>query len=346
MPTSKNIFLKNSFCQPGIMTDPISKYRSIQKVNLAPLFTPIERCDRMEALVPELPELYIKRDDFIGSLVWGNKLRKLEYSLYDAQQKGADTILTYGGIQSNHARITAQVARRMGFECLLIMNGEPPEKPSANYLINQVLGISIRYVDDRTERHSTMLEVAEELKAKGKKPYCIPLGASDHIGSFGFVNAMEEIIRQEKEMGIQFDYIIHGGSSGGTQAGLMVGKKIFHRDGLKVIGISADDSEAEIKGYLMRAINPMLDFLGIPGAIVEDDLLVDDRYFGEGYALPTPLSSWAMEQFATVEGITLDATYTAKTAAAIIDYARSGKFKITDKVLFWHTGGLLNLFKS
>ncbi len=328
------------------MTDPISKYRSIGRVNLAPLFTPIEPCSRIRALVPELPELYIKRDDFIGSLVWGNKVRKLEYSLYDARQKKADTILTYGGIQSNHARITAQVARRMGFDCVLVLNGDPPEKPSANFLIDKILGVQIHYVADRTERNPKMMALADELKSKGKNPYCIPLGASDHIGSFGFVKAMEEIIQQEQEMGFQFDYIIHGGSSGGTQAGLVVGQKIFNRNPLKIISISADDSEAEIKGYLMRAINPMLDFLGIPESINENELLVDDEQFGEGYAIPTPLSSWATDQFALVEGITLDATYTAKTAAAIIDYARKGRFKSTDKVLFWHTGGLLNLFKS
>ncbi len=323
----------------------LSIYRSIGRMPLAPLFTPIEKCERIREALPELPELYIKRDDFIGPLVWGNKVRKLEYSLFEARRQGADTILTFGGIQSNHARITAQVARRAGFDCELILSGKPPKKAAANFLINQLMGIPVHFVESREDRAPKMAELSRELEKKGKRVYPIPLGASDATGSFGFVRAMEEIIQQQQALGIQFDYLLHGCSSGGTQAGLVVGQHLFQQKHLNIIGVSADDSEDQIKGYILQAVEPMLRQLGRSGKLTEADLNVDAAHIGEGYAIPTALSNLAKKAFAENEGILLEDTYTAKAAAALIDFARQGKFRPSDKVLLWHTGGLLNLFK-
>lgn len=322
----------------------IERYKSIRRVSLSNLFTPVEKCGRLGNVYPELPNLYIKRDDFIGSLVWGNKLRKLEYSLAEALAQEADTIITCGGVHSNHARITAQVSRRLGLDCILVQNGDEPEKKGGNPKINELMHIPIHYVESREERQLKMDEVADDLEATGQNPYCIPLGASDEIGSWGFVRAIEEL-QQQQEKGIRFDTIVHACSSGGTTAGMEVGKRLFGLDNLKVYGISADDPSGEVKQSILDSANPMMDRLGLDETIDPEELNIDDQYVGEGYGIPTALSSEVFEEFIDAEGITLDPVYTAKAASALVDYGRKGILNSTDDVLFWHTGGLLNLFK-
>ncbi|MBN2731473.1 MAG: D-cysteine desulfhydrase family protein [Balneolaceae bacterium] len=294
-------------------------------------------------IYPELPNVYIKRDDFIGSLVWGNKLRKLEYALAEAKAHNADTIITCGSIHSNHARITGQVCRRLELDCILVQNGDKPESPSGNALINKMLDIPIHYVSSPDERQPKMDEIADELEAAGHTVYQIPLGASNATGSLGFVAAVEELVEQQQKMDIRFNAIIHACSSGGTQAGLEVGKRLFGLDKLQIYGISADNSAEKIKETIAGITYPIINRLGFREKMCEEDLHVDDSYVGEGYGIPTELSSKVTRQFLQIEGIMLDPTYTAKAAAGLVDYSRRGKFKSTDNVLFWHTGGLLNL---
>ncbi len=323
----------------------IERYKSIPRISLSNLHTPIEKCDRLQETYPDLPNLYIKRDDFIGSLVWGNKLRKLEYSLADAIEKNADTIITCGSVHSNHARTTGQVCRRLGVDCILVQNGKEPEKKVGNPRINELMDIPIHYVSDSGQRHPKMKEIAEELKSAGKNPYIIPLGASDEVGSWGFVRANEELQKQKKEKDVHFDAVIHACSSGGTTAGMEVGKRLFGWDDLQVYGISADDPAGEVKQAILDAANPMMDQLGLNETIEPGELNIDDGYVGEGYGIPTDLSAEVFEEFIDTEGITLDPVYTAKAASALVDYGRQGIFDSTDNVLFWHTGGLLNLFR-
>lgn len=321
----------------------IRRYQSQKRISLSNLSTPVESCGRLPDKYLGLPNLFIKRDDFIGSLVWGNKLRKLEYALADALDEGADTIITCGSVHSNHARTTGQVCRRLGLDCILVQNGEEPEKKVGNPRINELMDIPIHYVSDSDQRQPKMKEVAKELESAGGNPYIIPLGASYEIGTWGFVRAMEELKRQQDKMGIQFDAIIHACSSGGTMAGMEVGKRLFGLD-LEIIGISADDPAAEVKQAVMKSANPVMNQLTIE-SLSADELIVDDSYVGEGYGIPTELSDEALNSFIDVEGITLDPVYTAKAAGGLIDYSRRGMFDTTDNILFWHTGGLLNLFK-
>ncbi len=327
------------------MTDSIKLFEAIERLSLATLDTPIEKCERLKLRYPHLPNLYVKRDDFIGSLVWGNKLRKLEYTLSDAVSKGADTIITYGGIQSNHARIAAQVSRRLGFECVLVLHGEKPDVPSANFKILNLLDIPIHYVNSREERLPKMKALAAEFEREGKKVYSIPLGASDHIGSMGFVNAAKELKAQQESLGVNFNYLFHSGSSGGTQAGLLVGKQLYGLEDLKVKTISADDPSKEIRHFVMEAMKPMAEKLKIDISQLSQEIDISDEYIGEGYGIPTILSAEVTEAFAHIEGITLDSTYTAKAASAIFDLSEKGILKSSDNVLLWHTGGLLTLFK-
>ena len=322
----------------------MTKLSTIPRLSIAPLNTPVERCDRLRQAVAGMPEVYVKHDDYIGSLVWGNKVRKLEYCYAEAQRLGADTVITCGGVQSNHARITAQTALRFGFEVVLVLNGVIPAKPTANLLINHKMGAKIYFVSTRRERSVKMQTVQEELEKAGKTVYSIPLGASDETGSLGFVKAMEELNAQEKSLGFHFDYIFHSSSSGGTQTGLEVGKRLFGMN-IQIIGVSADNSVEEIRNEIMAASGPIQKRLKMKKLINPDEICVETGFIGPGYGVPSDESLEAEKIFAETEGILLDQTYTAKAAAALIAYARKGYFKATDRVLFWHTGGLINLFQ-
>jgi D-cysteine desulfhydrase len=324
------------------MKDAINSFERISRIALATLNTPIEECTRIIKDIPNCPKLFVKRDDFIGSLVWGNKLRKLEYSLAEAISLGADTIITCGAVQSNHARITAQVCKRLGIKCILIQNGTKPQVPTGNHKVNLMLNIPIHYVQTREERDIKMNEVYHDLLQKGAKPYQIPLGASNAVGCLGFVNAVRELKQQQTAMGVEFDYIFHSTSSGGTQAGLELGKRLYGLDKLKIIGVSADNSFDQVATSIMQCANPVLERLGNPFVIEKAEFTVETRFVGPGYGIPSAESLSAIKRFSDQDGILLDNTYTAKAAAALLDYLSRGQIDSSKNVLFWHTGGILS----
>ncbi|HXM36011.1 MAG TPA: D-cysteine desulfhydrase family protein, partial [Pyrinomonadaceae bacterium] len=314
----------------------------LRRLRLTNLQTPIERVDRLRRLIPGAPHLYIKRDDLTGYVAGGNKLRKLEYTMADALAKGATTVIATGSVTSNLARTTALVARRLGLKCVLVLNGGEPKNARANARIAELLSIEVHAVDTRADRERRMNEIAATLSERGEHVYKIPLGASNEIGSFGMVAAMEEIGIQQLELSEQFDWIVFATSSGGTQAGLEVGKRLFGYHNLRILGISADDPAESIQESVRGAMDPMLSMLGLPN-YAEDELSVDDRFIGPGYGLASPESDEACRLLADAEGILLDPVYTSKAAAALIAHCRAGIFRETDRVLFWHTGGLLTL---
>ena len=318
-------------------------FTNIARLQLVNLNTPIERLDRLSQLIPGAPQLWIKRDDLSGYLGGGNKLRKLEYTMAHAIARGATTIVTTGSITSNLARTTALTASRLGLKCELILSGGDPQAARANWRVAELLGVKIHRVAASHERASRMAEVAEELEQRGERVYQIPLGASNEIGSFGMVAAFEELGIQQLELDRQFDAIVFATSSGGTQAGLEVGRRLFNYRNLRLLGVSADDPAQTIKENALLAIGPMLAKLGIADVPDDEDVIVDDDFIGEGYAIPTPASREAERLFIETEGILLDPVYSAKAAAGLIAYCREGRFKPTDRVLFWHTGGVLTL---
>lgn len=324
----------------------LDRFSRIKRLRLANLQTPVERADRLRRLIPGAPHLYIKRDDLTGYFAGGNKLRKLEYTLADALAQGATTVITTGSITSNLARTTALVARRLGLKCVLVLNGGDPKKARANARVAELLGVEVHAVATREDRDRRMNEVAATLSARGEHVYQIPLGASNEIGSFGMVAAMEELVIQQLELGEQFDAIVFATSSGGTQAGLEAGKRLFGYHNLRILGISADDPADSIKQSVRLALDPMLSSLGVsgfPGHAEPLELLVDDRFVGPGYGVASPESDEASRLFADAEGILLDPVYTCKAAAGLIAYCREGMFREADRVLFWHTGGLMTL---
>ena len=322
----------------------LESFTNIARLRLVNLNTPIERLERLSQAIPGAPQLWIKRDDLSGYLGGGNKLRKLEYTLAHALSRGATTIVTTGSITSNLARTTALTARRLGLKCELILSGGNPRAARANWRVAELLGVKIHRVAAGNERASRMVEVARELEERGERVYQIPLGASNEIGSFGMVAALEELGVQQLELGRQFDAIVFATSSGGTQAGLEVGKRLFNYPSLRLLGVSADDPEQTIKENALLAVRPMLAKLGINAVSGDEDLFVDDNFIGEGYSIPTRQSREAERIFIETEGILLDPVYSAKAAAGLIAYCREGRFKPTDRVLFWHTGGVLTLF--
>lgn len=321
----------------------LDRFSRINRLRLTNLQTPIERIDRLRRLIPGAPHLYIKRDDLTGYLGGGNKLRKLEFTMADALSKGATTVITTGSVTSNLARTTALVARRLGLKCVLVLNGGDPQKARANARVAALLDVQIHAVNTREDRDRTMNEIAATLTEQGEQVYKIPLGASNEIGSFGMVAAMEEFGIQQLELSEQFDAVVFATSSGGTQAGLEVGRRLFGYHHLRILGVSADDPAESIKESVRQAMDPMLSILGLPRRGEADGLLVDDGFVGPGYGLASAESAAASRLFADAEGILLDPVYTSKAAAGLIAYCRAGRFKATDRVLFWHTGGLLTL---
>ena len=319
-------------------------FTNIPRFRLVNLNTPVERLDRLRQAIPGAPQLWIKRDDLTGYLGGGNKLRKLEYVMANALARGATTIVTTGSITSNLARTTALIARRLGLKCELILSGGDPKAAHANWRVAELLGVRIHTVAASKDRAARMHEVAEALEHGGERVYVVPLGASNEVGSFGMVAAFEELGIQQLELGVQFDAIVFATSSGGTQAGLEVGKRLFNYRNLRLLGVSADDPAETIRESVWQAVGPMLSLLDQPDFSSVDELHIDTGFIGEGYAMPTRESREAAQLFADTEGILLDPVYTSKAAAGLLAYCREGRFSPSDRVLFWHTGGALTLF--
>ena len=322
----------------------LGELRSIPRVKFSPFFTPIEKCERLRQALPGSPHIFIKRDDYSNFLGGGNKLRKLEFTMAEALRRRATRVVTMGSIHSNHARITTMVARRLGLQCSLVLNGDAGAEPKGNFYLSKLLGADLHFVGSREDRMAKMDAVAEALQQQGEAVYKVPLGCSDSTGSIGLVAAMEEVVLQMQELGVQFDAIVLASSSGGTQAGLEAGKRLFGLDRLQIIGISPDDSAATITRTVHTLCQEMISHFGLEPGISEAEVQVYDQYVGPGYGLATEESQEATKLFCQTEGILLDPFYTSKAAAALLDFCRQQRFSSESQVLFWHTGGLVNLF--
>lgn len=313
---------------------------TLPAVPLAPAMTAVEELAGLRAALGGGPRLLIKRDDTIGFAFGGNKVRKMRLVAAAALADGADTLITCGGVQSNHARVTAAAAARLGLRCILVANGAPPERPTANALLNGLLGADVRYVADRQDRAPAMEAAANEMRRAGRKPYVIPLGASTPLGAAAFVDAVRELLDQIDPP----DVIVHATSSGGTQAGLIAGCALAGVK-TKVLGISADDSAASLAATIRALLDGLAPLLGlIPDRFAEVEVNVDDRFVGAGYGIPTDASREAMALAARHDAVFLDPTYTAKAMAGLIARVRAREFAERQTVLFWHTGGQVALF--
>ena len=314
---------------------------NLSRVSIAHLPTPLEEMPRLSEALGG-PRLFVKRDDQTGLATGGNKARKLEFLVADALEKGADTIITSGAVQSNHARQTAAAAARFGLRACLVLGGESPDRWTGNLLLDKLLGAEIRWAGER-DGSRVMEEVAEEEKRAGRNPYIIPYGGSNPVGATGYVEAMVELMAQLEVRDLQVERVVFPSSSGGTQAGLMVGAKALGFAG-QIEGISVDKTEEVLKARLEELVAETTAFLGLDLSFASEDFIVHDDYLGEGYAKIGPPEQEAIRLSARTEGLLVDPVYTGRAMAGLIDLIRRGAFGTDETVLFWHTGGIPALF--
>jgi 1-aminocyclopropane-1-carboxylate deaminase/D-cysteine desulfhydrase-like pyridoxal-dependent ACC family enzyme len=315
---------------------------SLPAVTLAPHPTPIDELTRLrDALGRSCPRLLMKRDDLLSFGLGGNKVRKMQTVAAEAGAAGCDVLITCGGAQSNHARVTAAAGAALGLRVILVLNGAPQAEPTANARLDRLFGAEIRHVARREDRAPAMERAAADVRAAGGHPFVVPLGASTPTGALGFARGVVEIATA----GLKPDVIVHATSSGGTQAGLIAGCALLGLSA-RILGVSADDPAAAIEHTVSGLIHGIAERLGAKPASVGagSSVNVDDREVGEGYGIPTPASTEALELTARREGILLDPVYTAKAMAGLIRMIREGGFRRDDTVLFWHTGGTVGYF--
>ncbi|MEN1760119.1 D-cysteine desulfhydrase family protein [Anoxynatronum sibiricum] len=317
-----------------------------KKLTLAHLPTPIEKLERLSATLGK--ELYLKRDDFTGMELSGNKVRKLEFALQEALEQGAKVLITCGGLQSNHARATAVAARKLGLDCHLVLRGRPQGPDHGNLLLDQLLGCTFTFMEpeDFNDGH---LQVMATLKAaydeKGTPAYLLPMGASNAIGTFGYAAAYEEIRLQEDTLEAPFDTIVCAVGSGGTHAGLVLGNMLGgsrHR----VVGVPIAEDSRLFRPIVTQLTTECLDRVAPGTPLPSEKISFLDGYGGRGYALNTPEEMTFIRRIARDEGVFLDPVYTGKAFRGLVTEIEenTGFFADSQRILFVHTGGLYGLF--
>ncbi len=284
------------------------------------------------------PELWIKRDDLTGLALGGNKTRKLERLLAEAQAQECQTLITRGAVQSNHCRQTAAAAAAFGFDCVLVLGGEPPAESRANLFLDQLFGAELVWTEGE-DPDQVLRQVSVTAQEQGRRPYLIPYGGSSPLGAAAYADALEELLGQ----GPSADLIIFATSSGGTQAGLLAGAQLTGFEG-RVYGISVDPTAEELSPMVLRLANQTLELLGAATTVQPGAVHVDDRFLGAGYAVMGDPEREAILAFAGREGILLDPVYTGRAAAGMLSMIRHGEIDREARVLFWHTGGTPALF--
>lgn len=287
-------------------------------------------------------EIFCKRDDMTGFGFGGNKSRKLEFLMGEAIARGCDTLVTCGGIQSNFCRLTAAAGAVAGMEVHLVLGGDRPLNSTGNLVLDRILGAEIYHVEsiDWSAWEEETDRVAARLESNGKKVFRMPIGGSVPLGVAGYTSVFLEILRDQESLGTSFDHIIHASGSGGTQAGLVVGKEMCGWKG-KISGISVSMEKTALEDTVYRLALETASLLG--GAVKQEAVSCSDRFIGQGYAIRTPAAEEAISVFARREGIFLDHVYTGKAASALIRWLEKGELT-GERVLFLHTGGQAELF--
>jgi len=317
---------------------------AIPRFPLCVLPTPLQRAKNLElALGARSPRIWIKRDDLTGLAFGGNKARKLEYLIAAALAQKATIVVTEGAAQSNHARMTAAAATLAGLKCLLILDARREARIEGNLLLDHLLGAEIRVVDSRHERRIAMGTIAAELGSRGDRPYVITTGGSVPLGALGYVRAMVELATQLLEIGASPKRIYTPTGSQGTLAGLTLGADLLSAGGI-IYGVAVEDDSPTVREDAAPIANGAASLLGADILFSADSFVVDDRYVGEGYGLPTPQGLEAISLLAKTEAIILDPVYTGKAMSALIDHVRTGQLAPEDAVVFLHTGGGPSLF--
>jgi L-cysteate sulfo-lyase len=308
----------------------------LPRLRLAQLPTPLHELPRLSSALGG-PRLLVKRDDQTGLATGGNKTRKLEFSVAEALRQGADTLVTLGAVQSNHCRQTAAAAAASGLRCVLVLRGHPPAQSVGNLLLDRLLGAEIVFAGDRT-REEVGAEVVERERSAGRRPFLIPVGASDEIGATGYVAGMEELVSQLRDARVAVDRVVFASSSYGTQSGMIVAAKALGF-GAQLAAIAIDSNRDELRAGVADLAARTARRVGLDVSVSEDEVVGYDGYLGAGYAVMGEPEREAIQLMARHEGILLDPVYTGRAMAGLVDLVRRGEIGKRETVLFWHTGG-------
>jgi len=318
------------------------------RLHFAHLPTPLEPMERISAALGG-PNLWIKRDDCTGLSSGGNKTRKLEFLMADAVERKADTIITQGATQSNHARQTSAIAAKLGMTCHILLEDRTGYEDDAyvyngNVLLDQLHGATISRRPADTDMNAAMEELAQKLRDDGRKPYIIPGGGSNEIGALGYVNAAIELTTQANDRSLRIDHLVHATGSSGTQAGLVLGMEGMN-SGIPVYGVGVRAPKQKQEEMVYSLAQRTAEYMGLnPDIVAREKVVANSDYVGDGYGLPTAAMAEAVKMLAQYEGILLDPVYSGKGFAGLIDLIRKGHFKPGENVVFLHTGGSISLF--
>lgn len=322
-----------------------------QRVHLIDGATPICKLNALTRQIPYAGDVnvFVKRDDLMALGGGGNKLRKLEFLLGAAIEEGADTVVTIGGLQSNHARLTAAAAAKVGLHCEIILGRQVPRNNEeyeygGNVFLNKVFGARVEVAESGIAPLERARERISELKQSGRRPYLVPTGGSTEIGGLGYVSCLYEILQQQEELSIQFDHIVVANGSSGTHAGLAAGLCSVGQSPRIVQAFSTLFDDATTRTKTAALAQATLALLGHKLALPADEILVDGSQRGAGYGIPTEEMKTAVLALARSEGILLDPVYSGKAFAGMLSYIRDGKFKSGANVLFIMTGGTPSLY--
>jgi 1-aminocyclopropane-1-carboxylate deaminase/D-cysteine desulfhydrase-like pyridoxal-dependent ACC family enzyme len=321
------------------MATALATLMSLPSVALVTDRSPVMRLQRFEAaLGPRAPRVFIKRDDLLTFGLGGNKVRKLQFFAAAIAAAGADTVITCGALQSNHARVTAATGATLGWRVVLVLSGTPPSEPTGNLRWDHLFGADVRFVADRADRNPMMEAIAGEVRQAGHRPFILPVGGSTPLGAAAMARAVAEL----GAAGLRPDAIVHASSSGGTQAGFIAGCALL---GLptRVLGVSADETARTLTERIEDLLDGLAALLGGKRASVRGPhpIDVDDSQVGDGYGVPSAASIEATSLLARSEGIVVDSVYSAKALAGLVALVRSGRLEPRETVLFWQTGGPL-----
>ncbi len=310
-------------------------------VTLGHLPTPLEPLPRLGKAIGG-PTIWVKRDDLTGLATGGNKVRKLAYLMGEAVHRRADVVMTTGAQQSNHARQTAAAAAKLGLRCVLVLRGEAPTTPQGNYLLDRLVGAEVRWAGDRSI-FDALEEEADALRSEGAHPYVIPYGGSNEIGVLGYAAAMAELLIQMRSLVLYFDTMVVASSSGGTQAGMILGARALDYHG-RIVGISIAEPAPAFRAHIAELATAGAEHLGLSYTFTAEEVEVYDDYLGGGYGVVGELERDAIRLAASEEGLLVDPVYTGRALGGLIDLIRRQEISSDARVLFWHTGGTPALF--
>ena len=326
---------------------------AVERVRLGIFPTPLVDLKALSDLLGG-PRIFMKRDDLDGLGMGGNKLRKLEYAMADAIAQGATTVITTGAVQSNHCRLTAAAANKLGMKCQLILSGEEPQIATGNLLLDKILGVeAIHYVPllSQEEKESAahdpveekVAEIEKRLKRDGEVTYYVPNGCRALHGALGYAGCVCEVVEQMHGLNLAPDYFLSACGSVSTQTGLILGSELYCQAQAKVIGISVSRDKDYIVKKLASSLAEAHAYLGVED-LPEAEIIAYDEYIGEGYGIPTKEMKEAVSLVARKEGIFLDPVYTGKAMAGLIDLVRCGELHKGESLVFIHTGGVPGMF--